>query len=452
MKSLGTLDAGFFFAEDSDAPLHIGSVTVFEGPVPSYGDLVRMILARLPLLPRYRQRVRTVPFSRPVWVDDQNFQVLYHVRHTAVPGPGGAEELRNLAGRVFAQRLDLARPPWELWMVEGLEDDRWALIAKVHHCVVDGVGGSDLMTTLFDVCRESSFAGEAEPWSSRTAPGVLSLTLRGLVQNAAAPVRWLAHPALPRLSVVRGAWDFGAGLQRSLRRVAHRSVPSLTGPTGPHRRWSWTTLQLDQVKAVRQEYGTTVNDVIVAVVTSGFRSLLAGRGELEPTSHVRSLIPVSVRGENEHDLMANRISALVIDLPCGQADPVARLAALHAQMDDLKQTHQAATAQALTELAGSAPFLLSLASRTTMSVARPLCQTVITNVPGPPIPLYVLGRQAVELYPYVPIAAGAGISVGVFSYLGVLYFGITGDFDTVPDLEVLTKGIDHGLSELLAAA
>ncbi|MBC6463024.1 WS/DGAT/MGAT family O-acyltransferase [Actinomadura sp. HBU206391] len=456
MERMNALDAGFLFAERENTPLHIGSVTVFEGPAPAYGDLIRMILGKLADVPRYRQRVRTVPLNlgRPVWVDDPHFQILYHVRHTAVPAPGGAEELRNLAGRVLAQSLDLSKPLWELWLVEGLESGGWALIAKVHHCVVDGVGAGDLMTLLFDLAPDADRPGSPEPWTAEAAPSTLSLVVGGLRDTVTEPVRrWTGAAALGRrVCDIRGVWEFVGGLPRSLRPVADPAARSLSGPIGPHRRWSWMEAELDDVKAIRRAFGGTVNDVLLAAVARGLRDVLETRGELSEQTRVRSLVPVSVRGDDEHAMLSNRVSGVIVTLPCGEPDPLERLRLIREQMDGLKRTHQAMGADALVRLAGYAPTLLSLASRAVLAAVRPLFQTVTTNVPGPPFPLYVMGRKVVRLYPYVPIAAGVAVSTGIFSYAGRLYFGVTGDFDSMPDLDVLTAGVQAGIAELLDGA
>ncbi len=457
MERMSGLDAGFFFAESETTPLHIASVTVFEGPAPTYGEVVRAVVAKLPRVPRYRQRVRTVPLNlgRPVWVDDPHFQILYHVRHTAVPAPGDPEQLRNLAGRVLSQRLDKAKPLWEVWLVEGLADGRWALITKVHHCVVDGVGGVDLLTTLFDLEREPEPPEEpAELPKAAAAPSSAALLASGLRDQVAGPLRQVARaPELARgLISGRTLRTVGVEFPRALGRIARPTTGSLNGPLGPHRRWMWTHADLDEIRRIRKAFGGTVNDVILAAVTAGFRRVLAERGELAGGTLVRTLVPVSVRTGDQHGEVGNRVSGVLVNLPAGEEDPRRRLFQIRRQMNDVKRTHQAVGGEVLAGLAGFAPTLLALGSRYALSHAQPLVQTVVTNVPGPPFPLYVLGRRLEGLYPFVPLAAGVRAGVAIFSYEGRLTFGLTGDFDGMPDLDVLADGIRAGFGELAGLA
>ena len=452
---MSPLDAVFLHVEDDNNPMHIGSVAVFEGPPPTYGELVRTVAAKLPQVPRYRQRVRFVPFGagRPVWIDDPHFNILYHVRRTAVPTPGAPEELRNLAGRVFGQRLDRAKPLWELWVVEGVEEGRWALISKVHHCMVDGVSGTDLMTVLFDIepvpppTKAPEFVPEPEPSRFR----LLADTAIDAVVDPFDRVFGL--PIMARANLA----GFGLRELRNLAYTAGRfiqpAVNSLNGPIGPHRRWSWASATLEEVKTIRNAFGGTVNDVVLAVVTRGFRDLLLERGEEVEGRVVRSLVPVSVRTEAESGVYNNRVSALFPGLPVGVADPLERLEAIRVQMDGFKDSRQAVAGEVLTHLSGFAPaLLLDLAARLAIRYEQRFIQTVTTNVPGPQFPLYVGGRQMVYAYPYVPIAATVRIGIAIFSYLGRLSFGVTADFDTVPDLDVLTAGIEAGLTELVELA
>jgi WS/DGAT/MGAT family acyltransferase len=456
MERMSTLDAGFFFVEDENTPMHVGSVAVFDGPPPSYGDVVRLLAARLSDVPRYRQRVRTVPLhlGRPVWTDDPHFEILYHIRHSAVPGPGGAEQLRNLAGRVFAQRLDMTKPLWEMYLVEGLRESRWALISKVHHCMIDGVAGADLTATLLQASPDERIPAPL-PWTPALEPSTTDLLVDGVRDVVRTPLRQLARVPSLAGNLLSGAelMAYGRGLPGTARRLGRRTHSSLNGPSGPHRRWEWTQASLSEVKGIRTALGGTVNDVVLAAITRGFRDLLAGRNELIEGQVVRSLVPVSVRSEAERGVLNNRVSAVMVNLPVGQADAEQRLQRIREQMDDIKNTRQAVGAQALTELAGfAAPTLLALGSRLSFRFPQPLLQTVTTNVPGPRVPLFMLGRRLVELHPYVPIASNIRTSIGIMSYLDQLNFGINADFDGVPDINVLRDGIRAGVDELLALA
>jgi diacylglycerol O-acyltransferase / wax synthase len=457
MERMSTLDAGFFFVEHRNVPMHLGSLMVFEGPTPSYSDLVGLFVARLPLVPRYRQVVRTAPLHvfHPAWADDENFEIGYHVRHAAVPEPGKARQLRQLAGQLFAQRLDRERPLWEAWLLEGIEGGRWALISKVHHCMVDGIGGTDLMTVMFDLSPDAERAAPGS-WVPEPGPSALSMVVSGARDTVTWPLRQLADaPAFlrGRLGSRADLMRFGRGLGDSALRLTAPSASSLNGPIGPHRRWAWTTASLSRVKRIRAALGGTVNDVLLAAITRGFRDLLIERGELSDGLVVRSLVPISLRRRDERGIVTNRVSAVLANLPVSEPDPMERLALLRGQMDDLKRTRQAVGAELLTQMLGfAAPTLLAAGSRAAFQLPQPLVQTVTTNVPGPRFPLFVLGRRMVEAYPYVPIGDNVRISIAIFSYLDRFSFGITADYSAAPDLDVLVKGIRRGLAELQAQA
>src|SRR5688500_8369207 len=337
---VSALDARVIHAEREDSPMHVGSVTVFEGPAPSYGDVVRLLLSKLPKVPRYRQRVRPIPMQlgRPVWVDDPHFQILYHVRHTAVPRPGSDEQLRNLAGRVLGQRLDMAKPLWELWLVEGLADDKWALISKVHHCMVDGVAGTDLMELMFDLDPDATHEAPQD-WTPRRSPSSVELMAGSVSDSVTHPLQQLA--STPNLGGAVRTVKSLAGSTRTLAKtvpsLAKQAITptarSLNGPIGPHRRWAWTEGKFEEFKAVRTAFGGTVNDVVLTAITGGFRDLLTGRGELSSEKLVvRSMVPVSDRRENQKGSLNNQVSAVFVDLPVGLADPVDRLASIRGQM------------------------------------------------------------------------------------------------------------------------
>jgi diacylglycerol O-acyltransferase len=458
---MSALDASFFYAESENTPMHVGSVAIFDGPAPTYGDVVRLILSKLPKVPRYRQRVRPVPMQlgRPLWVDDAHFQILYHVRHTAVPKPGSDEQLRNLAGRVLGQRLDMAKPLWELWLVEGLADDRWALISKVHHCMVDGVAGTDLMQLMFDLAPDAQHEAPKD-WTPRRSPSSVELMAGSVTDSLTHPLQQLASTP-----TVGGAVRTAKGMASSSKSLA-RTVPSLVkqaitptarslnGAIGPHRRWAWTEGRFEEFKAVRTAFGGTVNDVVLTAITGGFRDLLQGRGELSSEKLVvRSMVPISVRRQSQKGSLNNQVSAVFVDLPVGLSDPIERLTSIRGQMDEYKRAMSAVDANSIISMGNFvAPTLLSMGVRAGLQAGQMWCQAVTTNVPGPRVPLYVLGRRMTSAIAYVPIAGGIRCSIGIFSYLNTMTFGINADFDGYPDVDVLSGGIRHGIEELLELA
>ena len=456
MDRMSPQDAMFLHVEDANNPMHIGAVSIFDGPPPAYGDLVRMIASKLPLVPRYRQKVRAVPLGmgRPVWVDDPHFQILYHVRHTAVPRPGSADQIRNLSGRIFGQLLDRTKPLWEIWLVEGLAAGRWALISKVHHCMVDGVSATDLLSVLLDTSPDAR-PRPAPAWVPGPEPTSLRLLADTLGEGVLDPVtRLRGLPALARTPLSGGVGLRDAGrLAASLRHWGRASVGALNGPVGPHRRWGWAEASLADVKVIRTALGGTVNDVVLASITRGFRDLLQGRDEPIEGRVVRTMVPVSMRTESERGVYNNRVAAFFPGLPVGIDDPVARLADIRDQMEGLKSSGQAMAGDALTRMSGFAPpMLLAAGTRLALRFQQRLVQTVTTNVPGPRVPLYVLGRPLRSSFPYVPVAGSVRITIAIFSYEGRLFYGITADYDSVPDLDVLRDGIEAGVAELLRAA
>ena len=454
---LSPLDATFLHIEDGVNHMHIASCARLEGPAPAYADLVELVRGKLPLVPRYRQKVRFVPggIGRPVWVDDPHFRIDFHIRHTALPPPGNDDALRDLMGRLMSQELDRRRPLWETWMVEGLADGTWALISKVHHCMVDGISGTDLTALVLDASAKGS-AAVADDWAPDDEPSDVALVRGAVAETLASPnelARWAwASLRGPRRmvadvsEVLRGAAALG-------QRLRPNAPLSIEGTIGPNRRWTWARTSLADVKTVRAAFGGTVNDVVLAAITHGFRDLLLSRGEELDGVAVRTLVPVSVRSAGDHTFN-NQVSALIAELPVGIADPVERLQAVHEQMADLKESHQAVAANALVNMAGFAPpMLLAMGLRTAATVMRRMPQrsvnTVTTNVPGPQLALYACGREMLEYIPFVPLSQGVRTGVAVLSYNGRIAFGVTGDWDTVPDIEVLAAGIEAGMLELL---
>lgn len=458
-QRMSPLDAGFLDLEDADphASLAIASVAVCEGPPPSYEECLASIGGRLPLIPRYRQKARRLPFDlgRPVWVDDPDFDLRYHLRQTALPAPGGQRQLCHLIEWVMAQRLDRERPLWECWLVEGLEGGRWALLTKVHHCMVDGVAGTDLYRMVFDATPQPSPPVE-DRWCPVPEPSTLRLTaaaVRDLALSPVEQVRALGGALRNPGQLVRRTITTASGLAALAGALLPADVSSLSGPTGRPRRYRLVHASLADVKAVRRQFGGTVNDVLLAVLTAAFRGLLLARGEQPGPNIIRSLVPVSVRAPGEERIYENRVSLLLASLPVEVADPVERLAAVRAHLAALKAAREAEAGEAMTSIARYEPFpLLSLGLRLLFRAPQRNIVTVTTNVPGPRQPLYAMGRRVLEIVPYVPIATTLRFGVAILSYCDQVVFGVTGDRDSTPDIDVLVGGIENGLSELVAAA
>lgn len=457
LDRLSPLDATFLHVEDHVSHMSVGSVVIVDGPAPAYADLVALVAAKIERIPRYRQHVRipALNLGAPVWADDPHFNLEYHVRHSALPPPGGHDELRHLMGRVMAQPLDRGRPLWEIWMVEGLAGGQWALVTKNHHALIDGVAGAELLGLILDLAPGPAPPGPPAPWRPEPSPSSVELAVAALARSLTSPVRRLGRGAglsLPRPSLV----PLARGLA-SLAGVARPTPPSsLNGPLGPHRRYAWTELGVDDVKRIRRAVGGSFNDVVLTLITRGFRDLLLSRGE--PVDRVvRTLVPVSVRPRAESGLavgdgrLANQVSAMFAELPVSIADPAGRLRAVSDQMAKVKESGQAVAAEALTRMAGFAPpMILALASRVATKAGQKNVNTVTTNVPGPQLPLYALGHRVRRIYPYVPIAGQVRVGVAAFSYDGLVTFGVTGDYDAAPDLDVLTAGIGAEAADLLA--
>ena len=454
METMSPLDASFLHVEDAVTHMHIGSVGIFEGPAPGPGVVESAVAARLPLVPRYRQKVRFVPLAlgRPVWVDDPHFSLDYHVRRTALPSPGGAEELRNLVGRVMSQQLDRAKPLWEMWVVEGLDDDHWGLISKTHHCMVDGVSGTDLLTVILSSEPDPGSA-VFDDWQPKPEPNSVELVAHSVAGRAASPyeaVQSAVAAARGPGRVARQLAETTRGLVNLRSLLNPRRGSSLNGPIGPHRRWDWARARLVDIGRIRELHGGTVNDVVLAAITNGFRELLLWRGETVEGRVIRTLVPVSVRAEQERGTYNNKVSAMFAELPVELEDPVERLDSLHAQLQQLKQSGQAVAAERLTALGGFAPaMLLALAGRVASRLPQSSVNTVTTNVPGPQHPLYLAERRMLEAFPFVPLGGWVRVGVAIFSYDGEINFGVTGDRDTAPDIGVLCRGIEHGVAQLL---
>jgi diacylglycerol O-acyltransferase / wax synthase len=458
LDRLSAIDASFLANEGDASHMHVGGLTIFEGPPPSYQDFLDHIRGRLHLVPRYRQKLAFPPLEtgRPVWADDPNFNLEYHVRHTALPEPGSEEQLLLMAARVFSQRLDRSKPLWETWFVEGLEDNRFALISKTHHALIDGIAGVDLATVLFDlspVPQPPEDTGEEWQPARDPSPADLALAgLRGLVnaatQVAGSAVSALSHPE----RAVSGAREAVEGVGEIVWAGLNPAPDTpLNVEIGPHRRLAVVRSELQDFKRIKDALGGTVNDVVLTVVAGALRRWLHSRGVRTEGLELRGLVPVSIRSEGERGQLGNRIAAMRGPLPVYIADPVARLRFVKQAMDGLKESKQAVGAEVIASVNNFAPpTILAQASRINFSTR--LFNLIVTNVPGPQFPLYVLGRELQDLFPVAFLPEKHALAVAIMSYNGKMDFGLLADYDAVPDLDMIVEGIVESRDELLQAA
>jgi diacylglycerol O-acyltransferase len=456
---MSPLDAGFLDLEDEEpqVSMAISSVAILEGPAPSHEEFTAAMRARLPLVPRYRQKPREVPLDlgRPVWVDDPRFDITHHVRRTALPAPGDDAALCRLVARVMSQRLDRERPLWEYWVVEGLRGGSWALISKVHHCMVDGVSGTHLYYLLLDESRDGRAALPADTWSPAEEPSTLRLIGDALVDLALNPVdqvRMIGKAVrAPRATALRIA-ETARGLTALAGALAPVTASSLVGRIGQQRRYAVARAPLADVIAVGKQANVSLNDVVLAAISGAFRTVLHGRNEPADPHTVRSLVPVSVRAHGDEGIPDNRVSLLLAFLPVHLADPKERLRAVHEHLAELKASREAQAGEAMTTLAKHEPFApISWGMRLAAHLPQRNIVTVTTNVPGPRKPLYLLGRRMVEVLPYVPIASRLRTGVSIFTYCDQVTFGITGDYANAPEVDDLARAIGDGVRELVEA-
>ena len=459
---LTSLDSSFLHMERLECPMHVGAMSVLEGAqffdanghfrIADVRDLVQ---SRLPLLPRFRRRLMPVPYDmgRPIWIDDDRFDITYHVRHTALPKPGSWEQLVSLTTRIQEHLLDRERPLWELWFVEGLEGGNVALIQKTHHSLVDGVSGVDVATLLLDATPEFVPPVPHE-WTPEPAPVPSQLLLDSLRERATEP----AEVMRSMRSMLRGprhALERAGELRKSLATMVTRESiaprTSINARTGRHRLLSVVRIPLADVKTIRKALGGTVNDVVLAGVGGGMNQLLSSRGDDVDDLRLRVLCPVSVRADDQHGELGNKISAIFVSLPVGPADPVDRLSEITEQTADLKEKRQALSADLLLNMSDYvAPTLVSMAARAVHR--QPFVNLIVTNVPGPQVPLYMMGARLIEAFPIVPLTQNLTVVVGILSYDGTLHFGLWADRDGGGDLEVLAGGIEDAFAEMLKVA
>jgi WS/DGAT/MGAT family acyltransferase len=452
------LDASFLHLEDASAHMHVASVMLFEGPPPPYDDLLEAFERRLPLVPRYRQRLAFVPLGqgRPKWVDDPHLNLRYHVRSTALPSPGSEEQLQDLAGRVFSQQLDRDKPLWEVWLVEGLEDDRFAVLSKTHHALVDGISGVDLISVLFDTSPEPlTPAGPGDRWLPRPLPSRSQLLGEALLERATIPtevVRSVRAVFRGPRRILEAAREAAVGVG-AMAWAGLNPAPSspYNAPIGPHRRFAWVRANLRDIKAIKDSLGGTVNDVVLATVAGALGRHLRRRGQNTDGLELKAMVPVSVRQDLERGALGNRVAAMMAPLPVWCQEPVARLDIVREELKDLKSGGQAVGAQVLTDLSGFAPStIMGQASR--LMARQRFFNLVVTNVPGPQFPLYLLGRRMLDPFPMVPLAKNQGLGVALLSYDGAINFGIVGDFDLMWDLDEFAQDLRESLAELAVTA
>ncbi len=455
---LSGLDSSFLHLERDSAHMHVAACSVFDGSPPAYDELVDAIESRLHLVPRYRQRLAFVPLNqgRPVWVDDPYFRVRYHVRHTALPRPGGDEELKRLAGRVFSQALDRSRPLWELWLVEGLADERFAVLSKTHHALVDGVSGVDIATVLFDTSAEPlPVAPPEHQWIARPLPTRAQLLADALLERTTVPaevVRGVKATLRGPRTVAKRAGGALASVGALAWTGLQAAPPSpFNVRIGPHRRFTWVPADLGQFKAIKNSLGGTVNDVVLTVVAGALGSYMRRHGEPTEGLGLRAMVPVSIRADIDRGALGNRVAAMWVTLPVGLSDPVQRLREVSDAMEGVKQSGQAVGAEILTRVSGFAPPTI-MAQAARLQARQRLFNLVVTNIPGPQFPLYLLGRELEAIYPMVPLAENTALGIAILSYNGQLDFGLVGDYDALADLEALVDDLRASIDELSAAA
>jgi WS/DGAT/MGAT family acyltransferase len=461
-ERLSAQDASFIGLEDSRCHMHVGGVMLFDAAPVRLPDggididrISRMIEARLHLVPRFRQRLAYLPYERlPIWVDDDRFRLAYHVRHAALPRPGDERMLKRLVGRIMSQQLDRGRPLWEMWFVEGLEDDQFALISKTHHCMIDGVAGADLISVIMEPYATPD-PGEPLPWMPRPHPSEARLLLDEARRRLAQPFEVLRAVQ----TAIRHPEETLGKVEETVSALAEAFSPAMNPASqlpinteiGPSRRFDWTGMAVDELKAVKNALGGTLNDVVLATVAGALRRFCLQRAVDPDTLNVRALVPVSVRSASEQGTLGNRITEIIAPLPIHLDDPVSRLEAVRITMGGLKESKQALGGEVMTAIAEwTVPNVLVQAVKLGLR-SRPYNLTV-TNVPGPQIPLYLLGCEMKTTYPVVPLFQNVALVVGLFSYNGGLFWGFTADWETVPDLHDFVVAVEDSFRELQDAA
>jgi WS/DGAT/MGAT family acyltransferase len=452
-ERLSATDMSSLLAERGPIHVHVGATIIVEGEPPSYEELLRETNRRLSLVPRFRQKVTKTPLrlANPVWADDPNFDLRWHVRHAALPRPGDDRQLRDLVGRVMSEPLDMGRPLWQIYLIEGLKGGRHAYISKTHHALVDGVAAVDVGTILLD---PTPAGGELKLPRKRWEPDEPSpemLFVRAASDRVAAPLRTASKAARSALTMPRETATSVMKTADSFRKLA-TSGPScprspLNVDIGPHRRVAFVKTTLKRLQDARGRTGATINDVILAVAAGGLRHYLQRRDEGMP-EHLVALVPVSVRRPNEKNELGNRMSTILVPLPIGESNPRRRLKQIREETERLKKSEQARAASLVIQATGWAPPTINRVVSQVMAQPR-VFNLVVSNVPGPQQPFYLMGRKLLEIYPFVPLSPqGHALSIGVLSYDGRVYFGIAGDRDVVSDIDRLASDLRASLKEI----
>lgn len=468
LERLSAIDASFLENEGPTSHMHVGAVIIIEGPPPPFEEFLDSLRARLHLVPRYRQKLAHHPGGRPLWVDDPDFNLEYHVRQTALPKPGSESQLMRLAARIMSQQLDRTKPLWEVWIIEGLQDGRLAMISKTHHALIDGVSGVDLATVMFDLSPVPPDLGKEteglEAWTPAPEPTGAELVAGG-VAGLAKTGLGLAASAIGALSRPQEALAQAREAAEGLGEIVWAGLnPAPDTPLnveiGPHRRFVGVRCELKDFKAVKDAFGGTVNDVVLTVVSGALREWLHSRGLRTEGLEMRALVPVSLRekhrahaaeGHGSDGQFGNRIAAMRAPLPVYVEDPIVRLAVVREAMDGLKESKQAVGAEVMASVQNFAPPTI-LAQAVRINFSTRLFNLIVTNIPGPQFPLYVRGREMLDVFPVAFLPKGHALAIAIMSYNGGLNFGLLADFDAMPDIEPFGKGLSTALDELVTLA
>ena len=459
-QRLSGLDASFLYLEKPSMHMHVGGVCVVDpsglpGGALTFDDLARVITSRLHLVPRFRQKVAYVPWNiaRPVWTDDSEFDIEFHMRRAALPSPGGRKELADFVQRVVSRPLDQSKPLWEMYLIEGLEDGLEAVFTKVHHAMIDGISAIDIATVLLDFAPEPVIP-VPQAWVPEQEPSRSQLFETALAEQLRNPVEWIGNTVNAVMRTpIRMASTIGHSLG-GVRQIIGLGQPPkgpFDGDVGPNRRVAMADAPVDRFKAIKNSAGGTVNDVVLAVTAGALSKLLKARHEPTRGRELRAMVPVSVRSEAEHMALGNRVSMLFVDLPVGPIDPVNRLHRITQTTKDLKESMMAVGADSIMNLSQYAPPTLHAMAARMVSRGH-WFNVVVSNVPGPQVPMYIAGARLLANYPVMPTAENVGLSIAVTSLAGTMGFGFTGDWDLVPDIDYLAASLEEAVDELAKAA